>query len=338
MLIDSVNLVSDSTIQNAVIESGSSYPSSGSVGELFYNTTTSVLGMYNGSSWAAINQSQIQSMVATAIQSVVNGAPTAFDTLVEIATQLAADESAATTLANVVASKASVASLSTVATTGSYSDLSNKPSIPTTVSALTNDSAYQTLTQVNSAIQAVVGAAPTALDTLVEIAAQLANDESAVSALVTTVSTKAATSSLAAVATTGTFASLTSKPTTLAGYGITDATGNNYNDVAGMILGKPSNSQQVLRYVAGRACTLPSNMTGSIAKAGTAAAASSVFSIQKNGSQFSTMTFAAAGTVATWGTCSATSFAVGDILTIIAPASVDSTLADVGMTLLGTLS
>ena len=62
--------------------------------------------------------------------------------------------------------------------------------VPVSVSELTNDSGYQTSTQVNSAIQAVVGAAPAALDTLKEIADQLADDEDAVSALTTVVSNK----------------------------------------------------------------------------------------------------------------------------------------------------
>ena len=77
---------------------------------------------------------------------------------------------------------------------GSYSDLINKPTIPTVptaVSAFTNDSGYQTAANVTSAIQAVVGAAPAALDTLAEIATQLASDESAAAALVTTVYLKA---------------------------------------------------------------------------------------------------------------------------------------------------
>lgn len=39
-----------------------------------------------------------------------------------------------------------VSGLSTVATSGSYSDLSNKPTIPTKVSELTNDSGYTTNT------------------------------------------------------------------------------------------------------------------------------------------------------------------------------------------------
>lgn len=92
-----------------------------------------------------------------------------------------------------LSAKASTASLATVATSGSYTDLTNKPTIPTVptaVSAFTNDSGFQTATQVNTAIQAVVGAAPAALDTLKEIADQLASDESAVSALTTTVSGK----------------------------------------------------------------------------------------------------------------------------------------------------
>ena len=45
-------------------------------------------------------------------------------------------------------------------------------------------------TETDSRIQAIVGAAPLALDTLVEIAAQLASDESAAATLVTTVSGK----------------------------------------------------------------------------------------------------------------------------------------------------
>ena len=147
-------------------------------------------------------------------------------------------------------------SLASVATAGTYASLTGKPTIPTAVSALTNDSGYQTSAQVTSAIQAVVGAAPAALDTLAEIAAQLANDESAVAALTTVVSGKANTSSLATVATSGSyndlsnkptlfsgsytdltnkptlfsgsFADLTNKPTTLAGYGVTSVSGGTF--------------------------------------------------------------------------------------------------------------
>ena len=111
----------------------------------------------------------------------------------------------ASEISSAIASKANVSSLSLVATSGSYADLTNKPVIPSVVSALTNDVGYQNSTQVNAAIQAVVGAAPAALNTLAKIDAQLASDESAVAALVNTVSGKA------------------NAATTLGGYGITDA-------------------------------------------------------------------------------------------------------------------
>jgi hypothetical protein len=76
---------------------------------------------------------------------------------------------------------------------------------------------------VSSAIQAVVGAAPAALDTLKEIADQLASDESAVSALVTVVSGKA------------------DKATTLAGYGIV-LTNSNVTTALGYTPFNPANT------------------------------------------------------------------------------------------------
>jgi hypothetical protein len=75
-----------------------------------------------------------------------------------------------------------------VARSGIYGDLTGKP---TTLSTFTNDSGYQTSAQVIAAIQAVVGAAPAALDTLQEIATQLASDENAVAALTANVAVKA---------------------------------------------------------------------------------------------------------------------------------------------------
>lgn len=199
---------------------------------------------------------QTGSQVNAAIQAVVGAAPAALDTLQEIATQLQADESAAAALTTAVSLKANSADLAVVATSGAYADLSGKPTIPTVptvvsaftndsgyavasalavvattgsyndlgdkptiptvptaLSAFTNDTSFQNASQVNAAIQAVVGAAPEALDTLQEIAAQLATDESAVSALTAVVATKATLASLATVATSGAYADLTGAPT-----------------------------------------------------------------------------------------------------------------------------
>lgn len=70
-------------------------------------------------------------------------------------------------------------------------DKVNAITVPTKVSQLTNDSGYQTETQVNTTIKKVVGAAPEALDTLEEIANKLADNDDAVASIVTTLSEKA---------------------------------------------------------------------------------------------------------------------------------------------------
>ena len=87
-------------------------------------------------------------------------------------------------------------------------------------------------TDVTAAIQAVIDAAPEALNTLREIALEMQADQSAAGALTALVATKASAADLAAevlardaaiAAATPSFPDLTSKPTTLAGYGITNA-------------------------------------------------------------------------------------------------------------------
>lgn len=97
--------------------------------------------------------------------------------------------------------------------------------------------------------------------------------------------------------------------------------------------GSPFASEAVLRKVYTHAVTFPVGMTLSKASAATAATASTVFSIKKNGVEFATATFAISGTTATFACASATSFAAGDVLTLVAPASPDATLADVAFAL-----
>lgn len=109
-------------------------------------------------------------------------------------------------------------------------------------------------------------------------------------------------------------------------------------DIAGSVSGKPGNAAVVARFVAVRAFSLPAGLTGSFCKAGTAATASSVLTINKNGSSVGTMTFAIAGTTASLAMASQTSFAAGDILTVVAPGTADSTLADIQFTLAGSLT
>lgn len=69
--------------------------------------------------------------VDNSISGLVDSAPNALDTLNELAAALNDDANFATTVATALGNKANSADLSTVATSGSYNDLSNKPTIPT---------------------------------------------------------------------------------------------------------------------------------------------------------------------------------------------------------------
>lgn len=68
-----------------------------------------------------------------------------------------------------------ITGLHTVATTGSYADLVNKPTV---VSHFTNDANYASTTYVNTQVSNLVASAPAALDTLNELASALGNDAS----------------------------------------------------------------------------------------------------------------------------------------------------------------
>lgn len=76
------------------------------------------------------------------------------------------------------------------------------------------------------------------------------------------------------------------------------------------------------------------NFAGSYAYAKIAATSPSVFILTKNGTQFGTLTFT--GTAGVFSS-TATSFAIGDTLELIAPASPDTTLAKLAITLYGTM-
>lgn len=106
-------------------------------------------------------------------------------------------------------------------------------------------------------------------------------------------------------------------------------------DIGAFCAGAPGVSEVLLRFVATRAFTLPSSLADSQVKAGAAATASTDFDVQKNGSSIGTISFAASGTSATFTFSSPVAFAAGDILSIVAPASQDATLADISFTLAG---
>lgn len=95
------------------------------------------------SSTATTTLSSANSYTDSVISGLVDTAPAALDTLNELAAALGDDPNFATTVTNSIATKANTADLSTVATTGSYNDLTDKP---TNVSTFTNDLGYITST------------------------------------------------------------------------------------------------------------------------------------------------------------------------------------------------
>jgi precorrin isomerase len=200
----------------ATVASLASYATTASLGA--YATTASLSAYALASSLASYATTASLATVATTGQySDLLGLPTipTVPTVVSAFTNDSGYQTAAN-VATAIIGKADISSLATVATSGSYTDLINKPTIPTVptnVSAFTNDSTYQTAAQVTAAIAAVVGAAPTALDTLAEIAAALASDESAAAALTTSVGLKANTADLAPVAFSGAYSALIGAPT-----------------------------------------------------------------------------------------------------------------------------
>jgi hypothetical protein len=107
-------------------------------------------------------------------------------------------------------------------------------------------------------------------------------------------------------------------------------------DIAGFYPGVPGSSALLLRFVAPRALTLPQSLTGSQASAGAAATAQTDIGIEVNDISKGTVRFAAAATTATFIFSTEVALAAGDVLTLIAPASADATLANIAITLAGT--
>ncbi|MFY0810965.1 phage tail protein [Escherichia coli] len=103
--------------------------------------------------------------VQAALMALINGAPATLDTLKEIAAAINNDPKFSTTINNALALKAP---LSSPALTGT-------PTAPTAAQSV-NNTQIATTAFVKSAIAAMVGSAPAALDTLNELAAALGND------------------------------------------------------------------------------------------------------------------------------------------------------------------
>lgn len=107
-------------------------------------------------------------------------------------------------------------------------------------------------------------------------------------------------------------------------------------DVGSFTEAAPTASQVVLRHVFSRSVVFPAGLAPSQGKAGTAATASTTFTIKKNGSSVGSFNFAISATTATFTMASGTTFAAGDVMTVEAPGTPDATLAGITFTLAGT--
>ena len=102
--------------------------------------------------------------------------------------------------------------------------------------------------------------------------------------------------------------------------------------IGAAVSGKPSEDQVILIPIT-RPLTLAADATGSQANAAVAATSQTDITIGKNGTSIGTVRFAAAGTAGSFVGVATTSFAAGDRLSFVFPATADATLADIGIAL-----
>lgn len=95
-------------------------------------------------------------------------------------------------------------------------------------------------------------------------------------------------------------------------------------------------NQLLLRVIPTRAVTFPASLTLSTFTANANAAATKVFSFNKNGASFGTVTVNSGGTAGTFAGAGTSFNGTTDILEVLGPASADATLANIGIVLSGT--
>lgn len=117
----------------------------------------------------------------------------------------------------------------------------------------------------------------------------------------------------------------------------TDDAANPPYDFSWSKMGQPGASEVVFRQVLARRVKLEVDFAGSAGGSGTAATADADFDVQQNGSSIGTIRFGVGATDATSIATAGVTLEIGDELTVVAPTSADAGLADVVVTLAGTL-
>ena len=109
-------------------------------------------------------------------------------------------------------------------------------------------------------------------------------------------------------------------------------------DMGLFIPGLPAATALVFQFVFPRPVTFPAGLAGSTARAATAATASTSFTLRRNGANTGSITFAAGSASGSFTLSGAVTFAIGDLLELLAPSPADATLADIAVCLVGTRS
>jgi hypothetical protein len=105
--------------------------------------------------------------------------------------------------------------------------------------------------------------------------------------------------------------------------------------VSGSFSGRPTANLVLQSYVFAAPAIVSVGLSGSRGTASIYATGTTTFNIQKNGANVGTMVFSPSSAAATFTMNSAISFNAGDVLTVIAPATPDATLANLAWTIMG---
>jgi hypothetical protein len=106
-------------------------------------------------------------------------------------------------------------------------------------------------------------------------------------------------------------------------------------DMGLFIPGQPAATALVFQFAFPRAVAFPANLTGSTARAATAASFTAAFTLRRNGVNIGGVSFAAGSATGAFTLAGGATFSPGDLLELLAPSPQDATLADISFTLVG---
>ena len=120
------------------------------------------------------------------------------------------------------------------------------------------------------------------------------------------------------VALTGNYTSLNDEPS-----------GQYTYTLSTFIKGRPLVSEKIFSYVSTETITIPQSMTDSLAKSTVAPTGSALFTITKNGSSVATINFPIGSTEGVFSSSAPITLSTGDVLSLVAPSTVDDTLSNI---------